>query len=230
MKSCSFQINCKTAPRTSTSPCVYSLKIKVVLHLIHGLWNISTQHILNAQNHPHCSFWNLDRAYPSHRNRLCRQLFWFSSLRCSLRPPHQKHNRNLEILRLQLQPHARTAFSSLLPDKFVTVTIKKKHLNRFLTCITPGSFRSWPTQLLQPLTAPRSAFGLSWEARWVQHSWHARTTLLSTRLLVVISFRHGRGRGIDCLGSSDNFFPRYLLRTFYSKTGTNVCTKPTDNN
>lgn len=148
------------------------------------------------------------RAYPSHRNRLCRQLFWFSSPKCSLKPPGQKHNRNLEMLRSQLQPRTATASSSALPDQFVTVIMEKKHLNISLIALP---WTQAPPELAHTaFAAPRPAFGPNWAAGWGQHWWHARTPLPSTRLLEVISFRHGRGRGIDCLGSSNKRFPRYL--------------------
>lgn len=54
--------------------------------------------MLYVQNHLHFTPWNLDRVYPRHRNRLCRQLLWFSFLKYPPKPPHQKHNRNLETV------------------------------------------------------------------------------------------------------------------------------------
>lgn len=163
------------------------------------------------------------RAYPSHRNRLCRQLFWFSSPKCSLKPPGQKHNRNLEMLRSQLQPRTATASSSALPDQFVTVIMEKKHLNISLIALPwTQVLLSWLTELLQhPDQLLVSAGQLGGGSTGGTHA----------RLFLA----HGCWRWFPSGTAEEGELIVWARATssfpdIYSKTGTNVCPKPSNNN
>lgn len=125
---------------TSISLSAYSLKIKAVQYLMHWVWNIYIQGTLHTQNHPHFSFWNLDRAYTDQRNRLCRQLFWFFSkiLPKATTPKAQQKPWNSKIT--AATPHKYCLFFSI-PSYVQNSCNPSKHLSTFLnSCYSEHRF------------------------------------------------------------------------------------------
>lgn len=87
-------------------------------------------------------------------------------------------------------------------------------------------------QFLQPLAACRLAFGLKEKALYAQNLSHTHTQFLLTQGCQW-SFPSERAKEEELTATvwvkAKISFPGILLKTFYSETGTNIHTKPTNN-